>query len=106
MPDIKLVPRGLGQPIVVRGAGSVQQNRPRLLSQEPELKRTSMYFDECMLEQLAKESDETGIPVAEIVRRRLADSYAPQPKEAYPELDLESVPELNLDVVPYLDGIQ
>ncbi len=59
-----------------------------------------------MLERLGKESDETGIPVAEIVRRRLADSYAPQPKQAYPELDLSTVPELNLDVVPFLDGMQ
>jgi len=70
------------------------------------LKRTSMYFEECMLARLGKESDETGIPVAEIVRRRLADSYAPQLKQAYPELDLENVPELDLETVPYLDGIQ
>lgn len=70
------------------------------------MKRTSMYFDECMLERLGKESDQTGIPVAEIVRRRLADSYAPQAKQAYPELDLSTVPELDLELVPFLDGIQ
>jgi hypothetical protein len=69
-------------------------------------KRTSMYFEAHMLERLAKESDETGIPVAEIVRKRLADSYAPQPKQAYPELDLSTVPELDLETVPYLDGIR
>ena len=71
------------------------------------MKRTSMYFDEDMLEWLAKESDESGIPVAQIVRKRLADSYAPQFKQAYyPELDLSRVPELDLSTVPFLDGIR
>jgi len=72
------------------------------------MKRTSLYFELDMLERLAKESDATGIPVAAIVRRRLADSYAPQSKQAYlcPELDLSLVPELNLDVVPFLDGME
>jgi hypothetical protein len=64
-----------------------------------------MHFEIGMLERLGKESHETGIPVAEIVRRRLANSYAPQP-EAYPELDLSTVPELDLDAIPYLDGIR
>jgi hypothetical protein len=67
-----------------------------------------MYFEECMLERLGKESDESSIPVAQIVRRRLADSYtAPQFKQAYyPELNLENVPELDLETVPFLDGIR
>jgi hypothetical protein len=58
-----------------------------------------------MLERLGKESDETGIPMAEIVRRRLADSYNPQPRQAYPEPDLSTVPELDLEIVPYRDAI-
>jgi hypothetical protein len=70
------------------------------------LKRTSMFFEECMLERLAKESDESATPVAAIVRRRLADSYAPQLKQAYPELDLSLVPELDLDAAPFLDDIR
>jgi hypothetical protein len=70
------------------------------------MKRTSMYFETTILERLAKESDDTGIPVAEIVRKRLADSYNPQPRQAYQELDLSTVPELDLETVPYLDGIR
>jgi hypothetical protein len=69
------------------------------------MKRTCMYFEEGMLERLSRESEATGIRMAEIVRRRLADSYAPQPKQAYLELDLSTVPELDLEAVPFLDGI-